>query len=41
MALTRTKGWTGFHMESSWTVTGVSVEYDFQAYCQQGMTKDR
>ena len=28
-------------MESSWTVTGVSVEFDFQAECQQDMKKDR
>ena len=28
-------------MEFSWTVTGVSVEFDFQAECQQDMKKDR
>ena len=28
-------------MESSWTVTGVSVEFDFQAECQQDRKKDR
>ena len=28
-------------MESSWTVTGVSVEFDFQAECQQDMKKER
>ena len=28
-------------MESSWTVTGVSVEFDFQAKCQQDTQKDR
>ena len=28
-------------MESSWTVTGVRVEFDFQAECQQDMKKDR
>ena len=38
---TRTKSLTGFHMESSWTVTGVSVEFDFQAECQQDMKKDK
>ena len=35
----RTKSWTGFHVESSWTVTGVSMEFDFQAECQQDMKK--
>ena len=39
--LARTKSWTGFHVESSWTVTGVRVEFDFQAECQQDMKKDR
>ena len=39
--LPRTKSWTGFHMESSWIVTGVSVEFDFQGDCQQDMKKDR
>ena len=28
-------------MESSWTVTGVSVEFVFQAECQQDRKKDR
>ena len=28
-------------MEFSWTVTGVRVEFDFQAECQQDMIKDR
>ena len=37
----RTESWTGFHVESSWTVTGVRVEFDFQAECQQDMKKDR
>ena len=37
--LTRTKIWTGFHVESRWTVAGVSVKFDFQADCQQDMKK--
>ena len=37
----RTKSWTRFHVESSWTVTGVRVEFDFQAECQQDTKKDR
>ena len=28
-------------MESSWTVTGVSVKFDFQAESQLDMKKDR
>ena len=41
LATARTKSWTGFHVESSWTLTGVSVKFDFQAECQQDRKKDR
>ena len=37
----RAKSWTGFHVESSWTVTGVRVEFFFQPERQQDMKKDR